>query len=256
MLYRWTTLALLLAWLAGAQELSTSLRLESQMVLQRGFEVVTSFQQEDGSWGGECGLTARCMLALAATGLKGDYAPLKPSYDAAFAFLRHHAAECPPNEMPLLVCALIRAGGSLKGDSQAFLKALAGVSEGGNSLCAMEALCLCDAYKMEEGNLVLRRLMDHQTRPAYKAAAAALCSGDVPPLSLRRDCTDEEELYWAVRALFARPEAGDGNWRNTAVSILLDRLKTDGAWGESADTVFARLHATTFALQTIILCTP
>ena len=256
MLHRWTSLALLLAWLACAQELGISLRLESQMVLQRGFEVVTSFQQEDGSWGGECGLTARCMLALAATGLKSDYAQLKPSYDAAFAFLRHHAAECPPKEMPLLVCALIRAGGSLKGDTQAFLKALAGVSDGGNSMCAMEALCLCEAYKMEEGNLALRRLMELQTRPAYKAAAAALCSGDVPPLSLRRDCADEEELYWAVRALVARPEAADGNWRNTAVSILLDRLKSDGVWGDSAEAMSVRLRATAFALQTIILCTP
>ncbi len=254
MFHRWTSLALLLAWLAGAQELSTSLRLESQMVLQRGFEVITSCQQEDGSWNGECGLTARCLLALAATGLKGDYAPLKPSYDAAFAYLRHHAAECPPKEMPLLVCALVRAGGSLKGEVDSFLKTLAGISDGGMALCAMEALCLCDAYKMEESNLAMRRLMERQARPAYKAAAAALCSGDVPPLSLRRDCTDEEELYWATRALLARPEAADGNWRNTAVSMLLDRLKADGAWGNPTEELSSRLGATAFALHTIILC--
>ena len=256
MLRCWTSLALLLAWLAVAQELSTSLRLESQMVLQRGFEVITSCQHEDGSWNGECGLTACCLLALAATGLKGEYASLKPSYDAAFAYLRHHAAECPPMEMPLLVCALIRAGGSLKGEVDSFLKTLAGISDGGMSLCAMEALCLCDAYKMEESNLAMRRLMERQKRPAYKAAAAALCSGDVPPLTLRRDCADEEELYWATRALLARPEAADGNWRNTAVSMLLDRLKSDGAWGDLAEALSVRLRATTFALQAIILCIP
>lgn len=256
MLCRWTSLAFLLAWLAGAQELSTSLLLESQMVLQRGFEVIVSCQREDGSWNGECGFTARCLLALAATGLQGDYAPFKPNYEAAMAFLRDHAAECPPEDAPLLVCALIRAGGSMQKEAAALLGGLGERMEEGEALCAMDALCLSGAYKTVDGNLALRRLMGHQQRPAYKAAAAALCSRDVPHLSVRQDCADEEELYWATRALLARPEAADGNWRNTAVSMLLDRLKADGAWGDPAEALSARLRATAFALQAIILCIP
>ncbi|MBR4675719.1 MAG: hypothetical protein IKP00_14760 [Victivallales bacterium] len=256
MVLRWTCLVLLLAWMVTAQELSVSLQLESQMVLRRGFEVVASLQQEDGSWNGECGLTARCLLALAATGVEGDYAPFKQNYEAALAFLRHHAAECPPKDVPLLVCALIRAGGGVQGEAIALLGTLGEVSEDGDALCAMEALCLCGAYKTGEGNLVLRRLMKRQKRPAYKAAAAALCSGDVSPLNLRRDCADEEELYWATRVLMLHPEAFGGNWRNTVVSILLDHLKSDGIWGDSAQTDAERLCATAFALQTIILCTP
>ena len=244
------------AWAVIAQELSVSLRLESQMVLTRGFEVMASCQQEDGSWGGQCALTARCLLALAATGLDGDYSQFKQSYEAALGFLRHHAAECPPKDVPLLVCALIRAGGGAQGETVASLGTLGEISEDGDALCAMEALCLCGAYKTGEGNLVLRRLMERQKRTAYKAAAAALCSGEVPPLNLRQDCADEEELYWAVRALLLHPEAFGGNWRNTAVSLLLDRLQPDGSWGGLAETDAARLRATAFALQTIILCIP
>ena len=242
------------AWVAAAQGLSVSLRLESQLVLVRGFEAVASCQQEDGSWGGQCALTARCLLALASTGLEGDYTQFRQNYEAALAFLRHHAAECPPKDVPLLVCALIRAGGGVQGEAVALLGTLGEISEDGDALCAMEALCLSGAYKTGEGNLVLRRLMERQKQPAYKAAAAALCSGDVPSLSLRRDCADEEELYWAVRALMLHPEFFGGNWRNTAVSILLDRLQPDGTWGDASETGSVRLRATAFALQTIILC--
>ena len=62
----------------------------------------------------------------------------------------------------------------------------------------------------------------------------------------------EKQVYKVVKTA----EAADGNWRNTAVSMLLDRLKADGAWGDPAEALSARLRATAFALQAIILCIP
>ena len=234
-----------------AQELGTSMRLEVQMVFYRGFGLIAEAQAEDGSWCGDCATTANCLLALASTGFQGDYASLKRGYEAGLAYLRRHASTCSAQAAPAVGCVFIRAGGTEGAKVTPFMLA---ELKGGASLSAMEMLCLSGAYKTEAGNQALQKLKEGCTGKPYVAAAEALSAGEVPCLSLRKDCANTEELYWAARALAVHPEALDGNWRNAAVSMLLDWQQADGTWGQADADVASRLAATAFALRTIVLC--
>ena len=241
----------LLAWCAllAGQELSVSMSLEVQMVLFRGFGLLAEAQEADGSWCGDCATTAHCLLAMATTGLQGDYEALKPGYEAGLAFLRGHASTCPVEAAPAVGCLFIRAGGT---DGAKVTPFTPGALTGGARLTAMELLCLSGAYKSEAGNRALAELKADCKAKPYMAAAEALSGGDVPKLSLRRECATTEELYWAARALAVHPETFDGHWRNAAVSLLLDWQRPDGTWGAGDEK--ARLQATAYALRTIVLC--
>ncbi len=282
---------LLIACMAGADELGASLQLEGRMACQRGVAWLIARQNVDGSWQQATAPTAHAALALAATA--GDVPDACVARRRALAYVQERLARVALPPLPageghealpagVLAVALrlfLREGIPVPPEFVVRLQGqvAAGETLAGDDMIVLETLLLrrhgaVAAPPGETAGEVTARLAEKLlagiivggggVEPAGERLAARMVMGDAAAGAAARErltvvLSDAgearlAELYWLARVLYAQDDAGAGAaWRTHLMTVLLEKQRGDGGWGRSEDSPAARIVDSAWALQTL-----